>query len=514
MDAGSETEVRNVKVSFLRTPVWLKVISLVSWATYLGSAAFLLRPVLLTAIAADDLINPFSQMYHAGTGINEIFSRAWNSVSSTGHFNYVGQLFGSYIVALWNYLIGNFGIRYSSVYAMTKFVVYLLTIEVSARLLRELIKTFKVVSQTWNLRIALLLLLALSIQIHIPWSNDPVASYPLSGFLAVVIGLLYIYLVFRIFEKSTYLRASVTGIFGALAVLYYEFNLFAVLSVTVILAHWLWLHRGDKRALIRATTLSALVVFPGLATTAFFYLKNKAASANYTGTSVSFDTPFPKTFLQGIIGSLPAGGWNMSFSWLPNSLSFNSSYIIQFIIGIGLVSLTYFSRPIRQTIHHKKNVTIFRVFVYISPLLIYWAGATMVQASTIKVQQEAIRIGQVYNYYAVGVVCLAIIVACLFSLIDWRKIRLSLKVFLVAVVLTSGAFQYVINWNITNQFNMALSGNRNLLVAFADKPPMVQRCAAFEAWKAMGWPEYYWLDMELGMNATYLKFHGQEFCRK
>jgi hypothetical protein len=61
---------------------------------------------------------------------------------------------------------------------------------------------------------------------------------------------------------------------------------------------------------------------------------------------------------------------------------------------------------------------------------------------------------------------------------------------------------------------MALSGNRNLLVAFADKPPMVQRCAAFEAWKAMGWPEYYWLDMELGMNATYLKFHGQEFCRK
>jgi hypothetical protein len=329
-----------------------------------------------------------------------------------------------------------------------------------------------------------------------------------------VIGLLYIYLVFRIFEKSTYLRAFVTGIFGALAVLYYEFNLFAVLSVTVILAHWLWLHRGDKRALIRATTLSSLVILPGLATTAFFYLKNKSASANYTGTSVSFDTPFPKTFLQGIIGALPAGGWNMSFSWLPNPLSFSSSYIIQFVIGILLVSFTYFARPIRQAIHDKKNVTLFRVFVDISPLLIYWVGATLVQASTIKVQQEAIRIGQVYNFYAVGVVCLALIVAYISTLIDWRKIRQSLKILLLGVLLSFGAFQYVINWNITNQFNMALSGNRNLLVAFAEKPPMAQRCAAFEAWKAMGWPEYYWLDMELGMNANYLKFHGQEFCTK
>jgi hypothetical protein len=514
MDAKSETEVQNLGGCFSKSSVRLTILSLVSWTTYLSSAALLLRPVLLTAIAADDLINPFSQIYHAGTGFNEIFTRSWNSVSSTGHFNYVGQLFGSYIVALWNYLIGSFGVRYSSVYAATKFIVYILTIEVSARLLRELIKTFKVVSQTWNLRIGLLLLLALPIQIHIPWSNDPVASYPLSGFLAVAIGVLYIYLVFRILNKSNYLRASLTGIFGALAVLYYEFNLFAVLSVTVLLAHWLWSQRGDKSALIRVTILSALVILPGLVTTVFFYLKNKSASANYTGTSVSFDTPFPKTFLQGIIGALPAGGWNMSFSWLPNSLSLNSSYIIQFVIGIGLVSLTYFARPIRQAIHHKKNVTIFRVFVYISPLLIYWAGATMVQASTIKVQQEAIRIGQVYNYYAVGVVCLAIIVAYLFSLINWQKIRPSLKVLLVAVVLSFGAFQYVINWNVTSQFNMALSGNRNLLVAFADKPPMAQRCAAFETWKAMGWPEYYWLDMELGMNATYLKYHGFEFCSK
>jgi hypothetical protein len=141
-------------------------------------------------------------------------------------------------------------------------------------------------------------------------------------------------------------------------------------------------------------------------------------------------------------------------------------------------------------------------------------GATFTQTSTIKVQQEALRIGQVYNYYAVGAVCSAAIVAVLLMRVDFSKLKFITKSSLIALLFTFGAFQFVVNWNVTTQFNGALSGNRNLLVAFADRPPMVERCQAFDAWKSMGWPEYYWLDMELGMNESYRIYHGEEFCKR
>jgi hypothetical protein len=41
---------------------------------------------------------------------------------------------------------------------------------------------------------------------------------------------------------------------------------------------------------------------------------------------------------------------------------------------------------------------------------------------------------------------------------------------------------------------------------------MEERCAALNSWKTMGWPEYYWLDMELGLNESYKIFHGEAFC--
>jgi uncharacterized membrane protein YvlD (DUF360 family) len=152
------------------------------------------------------------------------------------------------------------------------------------------------------------------------------------------------------------------------------------------------------------------------------------------------------------------------------------------------------------------------VFIGCSPFVIYWLGATFTQTSTEKVQLEAVRIGQVYNFYAVGVVCLAIVSIILLSLVNWRGVPVLVRTGLFTVVLLFGAYQYVVNWNVMIQFNGVTSGSQNLLVAYAEMPPMEERCAALNSWKTMGWPEYYWLDMELGLNESYKIFHGEAFC--
>ncbi len=480
----------------------------------MASAALLLRPVLLTAIAADDLINPFSQIYHAGNDFGSILDRTLKSVSSTGHFNYLGQSIGSLIVALWSYLIGDLGIRYSLVYATTKFLVFLLCIEVTARAIRQTLLFCGQIKSLWSIRLVTLLVIVLPIQIHIPWSNDPVASYPLSGYLTATVGLAFILSVFRLLNDNRYSSAFVAGLLGSSAVLYYEFNAFAVLSVAPLLGFSTIKVFNDPLMRRKKLITSFLAVFPAAATTVFFYLRNNATSVDYSGTAVSFESPFAKTFYQGIVGVLPGSSWNIGFDWLPNDLSISFNYWRQYVLGIGLFSLIYlFKRhwTVRET---GAKAPFSQVLIAISPFFIYWMGATFTQTSTVKVQQEAVRIGQVYNYYAVGAVCSVVLAVVLLMRIDFSKLSTLTRSFLIGLMFIFGAFQFVVNWNVTTQFNGALSGNRNLLVAFAERPPMLERCQVLDAWKSMGWPEYYWLDMELGMNESYRIYHGEEFCKR
>ncbi len=485
-----------------------------TWAVFLSAAAFLLRPVLLTAIAADDLINPFAQIYHAGTGMSPILRRTWDSVSATGHFNYVGQTFGSFVVAIWNYLIGNFGIRYSFVYASTKYLVYILCIEISARTLRQTLNFVGTVTDIWPMRISILLAIALPIQIHIPWSNDPVASYPLSGYLTATVGIAFVLLIFKLIKDGGLWFSTMTGIYGACAVLYYEFNSFAVLSVAPILGYFIWRSKDEKKALRSSVAKSFIAILPAATTTIFFYFKNRAASADYSGTAISLADPFVKTFTQGFVSVFPGSSWKLAFDWLPNSLVYPTTYWKQLFIGFLSVALILLFRRRWTPVVKNRERSLFQLLIATSPFFIYWIGATFTQTSTVKVQQEAVRIGQVYNYYAVGAVCLAIVLVFVLTLVNWSRVLPAIKILLLTGFLSLGAFQYFINWNVTTQFNGALSGNRNLLVAFAERPPMPERCAALDAWKSMGWPEYYWLDMELGMNASYEIYHGEQFCKR
>lgn len=484
------------------------------WICYVLATGLLLRPILITTISSDDLINPFSQIYHAGTSIDSVLRRNWSFIPATGHFNYVGQSIGSIVVMFWTYLIGNFGIRFSAVYAATKFLVYLFCLVVSATAIRSALIFVGVRISAWSARIWILLATAITLQIHVPWSNDPVASYPLAGFLTAAIGILYIVFVLALSNSDSNVRAFSVGVFGAFGVLYYEFNSFAVFSVAPIILYWVWQDRKSKTVLINRMKMGLLSVGPAAITTVYFYLSNRAASANYNGTALSFKAPFAKTFVNGVAGTFPATSWNIAHEWLTESLTRPTESWFPYFLGLVVLGSMYPLRGRWESRLFIQEVKWQKVLTACSPFVIYWIGATFTQTSTEKVQLETVRLGQVYNFYAVGVTCLAIISIVLLSLVNWRNVPVLLRSVLLSMVLFFGAYQYIVNWNVMIQFNGATSGSRNLLVAYAEKPPMEQRCAALNTWKTMGWPEYYWLDMELGLNASYEIFHGELFCKQ
>lgn len=484
------------------------------WICYVLATGLLLRPILITTVSADDLINPFTQIYHAGTSIDSVMRRTWNSTSATGHFNYVGQSIGSVVVMIWTYLIGNFGIRFSAVYAATKFLVYLFCLVVGAAAIRSALSFMGINMSAWPARIWILIVTATFLQIHVPWSNDPVASYPLAGFLTAAIGVMFIVFVIALSNSESLVKAFVVGIFGVFAVLYYEYNSFAILSVAPILLYGFWQDRKSKTDLIKRVKLSLLFVGPAAITTAYFYLSHKAASANYNGTALSFQAPFAKTFVNGVASTFPASSWKIAHEWLTGPLSRPTQSWLPYVFGLVVLGSMYPLRSRWGSRQFIREVKWQGVFIGCSPFIIYWLGATLTQTATEKVQLEAVRIGQVYNFYAVGVTCLAIISIVLLSLVNWRNVPTLLRSVLLTMVLFFGAYQYIVNWNVMIQFNGATSGSRNLLVAYAEKPPMEQRCAALNTWKTMGWPEYYWLDMELGLNASYEIFHGELFCKQ
>jgi hypothetical protein len=484
------------------------------WICYVLAAGLLLRPILITTVSADDLLNPFSQIYHAGTSIDAVMRRTWSFIPVTGHFNYVGQTIGSIVVMIWTYLMGNFSIRFSAVYATTKFLVYLFCFVVSAAAIRSALSFIGIRISAWSARIWILIAITLTLQIHVPWSNDPVASYPLSGFLTTAIGILFIVFELALHDSTSLVRAFVVGVVGALAVLYYEYNSFAILSVAPIILCGFWENRRSKKVLIHRVKMGILCVGPAAITTVYFYLSTRASSVNYDGTDFSFREPFARTFVNGVAGTFPATSWKIAHVFLTGPLARPAQSWLPYFFGIAVLGSLY---PLRSSWGSEKlvrKVKWQRVLMGCAPFVIYWLGATLTQTATEKVQLETTRFGQVYNFYAVGVTCLAIISIILLSLVNWKKVPVLVRSCLFAIVLFFGAYQYVVNWNVMNQFNGITSGSSNLLVAYAEKPPMDRRCAALNSWKTMGWPEHYWLDMELGLNASYEIFHGELFCKQ
>ncbi len=127
--------------------------------------------------------------------------RAAVDVFRNGHFNVIGQVFGAWVFTAWSYLI-SWGVRFSLIYAATKFVVIVGCAIAAGRLLRTLGAMVGWRPSPWRARVLATTVLLVTLQVHVPWGSDPVGSFPLFGYLPAAIGLLAMDVALRAMQRD------------------------------------------------------------------------------------------------------------------------------------------------------------------------------------------------------------------------------------------------------------------------------------------------------------------------
>lgn len=476
------------------------------WILFSLGVYVLIRPILITAIVADDFIGPFSQFHQAGSGLISNLRFGYNA-ASYGHFNYVGQVVGSLANWTWIQLQGQFGIRYSVIYAVSKFLTILFAISQAARLARRILTTDGSDGAVWKLRIAIALALAATIQLHIVWSNDPVGSYPLSGYLSAAIGIVALNAAISFFTKYTVKNFIFLTVLTTAAILYYEMNISLLAAIGVLALVYVFRNGSTQGSLIKRLAISSsALVFP-TAATLYFQFHNSAKSASYTGTAVAINGKSFQVFGNSLVSSLPFSSWHLAFDWLPDGVTFRIAIFVLPLLGASLFTVIVYR--LKTQSNEFSNY-----FSLIAPLLTYWIFATLIQCATVKVQNEATRIGSVYNFYAVGSLVIAVIIGCMGIVFFEQFSNKVVRSFASLLIVIACIGQFSINNSLAVRHAGFLTYNRNLLVQFTEKSTQDARCAALQEWLTMGWPGYYLNEMTVGVEAAYKHFNNETFCGK
>jgi hypothetical protein len=465
-----------------------------------------LRSVLSTVVVADDLIGPFSMYVSAGSGFMDHLRVSWDA-ASYGHFNYVGQIIGGVVNWTWMQLMLH-GVRFSTIYFLTKLLVFTAVVYSAASMITAIGQLWAVQMNRARLRLFIALSMIATLQLHLVWSNDPVASYPMSGYASVVIGLIALRLCARALNNpKSWVSAILAALSLLIAVLYYEMNI-ALIPAIATLGFTYALSNKERRsnALRILLRLSMIYVIPTLIVVEL-QRQNAGESVVYEGTAIRLSGSMLTTFAKLTVSSLPYSSWHLASDWVGDFPGINQHVLtLSVFVLIAATTIGVVLRRGHTPLHPHTT------WWGIPMLVIYWLAATGIQASTVKVQNEAIRIGYVYNFYAVGSVVVTIILALLMYafFIKSRRKRASIPVVVGFLVLCLG--QIHVNESIQEKHFKMLPQSRNLLVSFSEQWPLAKRCFWLEEWLKMGWPDYYSNSMTTGLERSYSDEFNQPFC--
>jgi hypothetical protein len=460
-----------------------------------------LWPILTTAIVADDFVGPFVMHHNAGPGLLSNL-RVGFEAASFGHFNYLGQTVGGFVNWLWLQLM-IFGFRFSTIYALTKFlVIFFLIIEVT-RVIKRLLAASGSLVPVWTLRTTIGLCVIGTFQLHLVWSNDPVGSYPMSGYMSALVGLIALEALIIALDNPR-VRNSIFGSIALLAAcLYYELNIVVFFSFAIVLSYYLLINWGNYKSTIRRFAPLSFLCFCVGVFIVFLQIQNYEMSAHYTGTAVDLSSQTAFTFGRLLVSNLPFSSWHLGLDWM------------QHVVPAQLLDLSVLAiiAVIAYLLLKNGSMVIlsFRSILLVSlTFFVLGVGSTLIQAATQKVQVESTRIGSVYNFYAFGSVAVVVVLGLL--LIWLFTYQRSLAVLVLPFLVIASSFQFMLNSAIQKQHYDYLLPSRNVLVAFTENWNEEARCQALRTWLEGPWPPYYSNSLATGMESSFLHYHGEKFC--
>jgi hypothetical protein len=482
---------------------------------YVAYSTVLLFPILSSPLVADDFAAPFYQFKSIGFGATPAVKYGWNNAYGGVNFRILGMPFGSLIHFLYVDLAGRFGIPISTSYFSTKLVIYLGIGLAASWVCGELLRLAGKRLARWSVLFVVSTVIFVSLQHHGMWSNDPVSSYPLAGFGSVILGLVVLGYGLRIARIGiTGKRVAFLTTLTTTSVLYYELNVGMVMGIAPLLTMLALRHAPNEQSsflpkIKKLLLVSIPCVIPALALV-WGRILSGSSTQSYGGTTIRMGSQAIHTFLNGMISTLPGSTWALSQDFLGGSIGFLFG-VLPIVVLLGLV-VTMFLYSESQQNREEQNIDTRLVSAGVAALLLFWFVGVAVQSITSKVQDESLRIGYVYTYYAIGATVFGLLVS-LAILYFGPRLRMKISNLVVALVLLLiGTCQLTVNWRLMDKIYASFEPNRALLVAFSSQPVTPYRCRALLDWSNGGWPNYYEEGMIDGLQAAYNHYHHEDFC--
>jgi len=459
----------------------------------LGIAAF---PGVRVPIIGDDLHAYFETYAVAGGSAGEALAFGWGQGMKAGHFNPVGQAIGAlyhFGAFAFSSAVGSSPQLYDV--AVGGLLLWLTVLAATGALwwgLKQAVGPATLNMSSFPRTFALLAAVtAVSLQQH-PWTNDPVTTFGMAGWGSAAIGFLVLGLALRATIPGRTARSDfvAVGLAGVVAVLYYEelVGMIAGAAAAFLLAGLRARRRRDGAGVRRAGLLAACgVALPAVVFVAGRYFAIPAGDSNYTGTTVSIGPDGLGTWWAAMVGALPGGGWPYLVQQLGGAFAVTTAGLVlglAMVAGLAVLVVGWGRAP-----RWSGGVT-WSAALLVAGVVVGWALTTATQAFTPKYIDEIRVPGQVYLYYAVGVVCVSMLIAFVVIVFE-RRLRAAAPVLLLLV----GAFTMVqlpLNWQLSAVSEQAFSVNRLLVKAASnERVPPEARCAALLDFARHPWPDYY-----------------------
>jgi hypothetical protein len=484
-------------------------------------------PATEVPIIADDLM-ALNETYAVSNG------SLWRAISfgvtegtEAGHFNPIGQALGAtYHYAAWA-VSASLGVdpQYFDVLAYLALIA-LAVAGAASVVVWGLSRSTRLQPRFWPLFALICAVTAATMQIHSLGSNDPVVSFGPAGWGSAAIGFWTIAMALRATSPGVTGRGWMVGasLMAISCVWYYEMLVSAVAAtaVALVLTATLAVDRATVRRRCQVL-LGTAVALPMVVFVVGRTLAVPGGDTSYGGTTVALGTDALETWWTGMVGALPGAGWNFLTEITgPPVLRFDvmllGGLLCLIVGGIGYAwarsagrtdaPLAGVGTPADDAAPAGRSP----VAALVAVVVTFWALATAAHSVAVKYIQEIQDFGQVYLFYAVGVVAFATLVAVALVALRPR----ARGVVLLALVPVVGGFvlaQFSVNVAVAETTRRMVPHNGPLVALSTDADaPESQRCEVLGQWLAQGFAPHYASAISVDLQENYERKFGEPFC--